>query len=52
MATAVGDIGHTPAGITVLSLLGRFFVFSLPFAVLLFFGSELLFFVKFVHYAT
>ena len=40
--TAVGGIGHTPAGIAVLSLLGRFFEFSLLVAVLLFF-------VKFVH---
>ena len=47
MATAVGGIGHTPAGIAVLSLLERFFEFSLLFAVLLFFGSGLLFFVKF-----
>ena len=52
MATAVGGIGHTPAGIAVLSLLERFFEFSLLVAVLLFFGSGLLFFVKFVHYAT
>ena len=52
MATAGGGIGHTPASIAVLSLLERFFEFSLLIAVLLFFGSGLLFFVKFVHYAT
>ena len=43
---------YAVAGIAVLSLLERFFEFSLLLAVLLFFGSGLLFFVKFVHYAT
>ena len=52
VVTAVGGIGHTPAGIAVLSLLERFFEFSLLLAVLLFFGSGFLFHVKFVHYAT
>ena len=52
VATAVGGIGHTPAGIAVLSLLEHFSEFSLLVSVLLFFGSGVLFFVKFVHYAT
>ena len=47
-----GGIGHTPAGIAILSLLERFFEFSLLIAVLLFFGSGLLFFVKFVHHTS
>ena len=43
VAAAVGGVGQTPAGNAVLGLLVRFFEFSLLFAVLLFFGSGLLF---------